>query len=77
MIAKFIYNNNQNCNIDFIIFMLNLSYYLYVSFKNNNNPCSRFKLAYKLINNLKKIKITCKKLQSYSKIFKINFIIKI
>ena len=45
---EFIYNNIKNTNTKFTSFKLNCRYYLYISYKNNINSCSRSKLIDKL-----------------------------
>ena len=53
--AEFAYNNANNANLDYIPFELNYSYHLWISYKYNVNPYSKFKLADKLLVELRKL----------------------
>ena len=46
--AKFAYNNAKNVSSSRNFFELNCDYYLYVSFKEDTNPCSKSNSADKL-----------------------------
>ena len=46
--AEFMYNNAKNTSTSQTVFELNYSYHLYISFKEDINPCFQFKTANKL-----------------------------
>ena len=59
--AKFIYKNAKNTGFGYTLFKLNCSYHFSISYKKVVNSCSKFKLANKLLAELKKVIIVCKK----------------
>lgn len=50
--TELVYNNAKNAGIYYMLFKLNCGYYLRVSYKKDFDPCSKFKLANKLANDL-------------------------
>ena len=58
--AKFVYNNTKNASIGHTLFKLNYGFYSQVFFKENVDSRSKFYLAKKLVDKLKKlIEIYC------------------
>ena len=58
--AEFAYNNTKKTSISYTFFKLNYKFYPQGLFKEDIDPCSRFCLANKLANKLKKlIKVCC------------------
>lgn len=46
--AEFIYNNNKNISIGYILFKLNYRYYFWLFYKEDNDSCSKLKTIDKL-----------------------------
>ena len=57
LISEFAYNNAKNVNTNYTLFELNCGYYLYISYKKDINPCSKFKSADNLANKLKELMV--------------------
>ena len=57
--AKFAYNNTKNASTDHTPFELNCEYYLWVSYKKAIDLYFKFKLANKLLAELKKLMTVC------------------
>ena len=57
--AKFTYNNAKNANTGHTLFELNYKFYLQVLFERDVDPYSKFCLANKLANELKKLIKIC------------------
>ena len=55
--AEFAYNNAKNTNMGYTPFENKYGYHLHVFYKKNANPCSRFKVAHKLIEKLRNLKV--------------------
>ena len=55
--AKFVYNNAKNLSTSYTLFKLNYSYYSWMSYEEEVNPCSKFKSAEKLLAELRKLMI--------------------
>ena len=53
--AEFTYNNEKNASTGDMPFELNCGYHPYVSYKENINPCFKFKLADDLASKLREI----------------------
>ena len=59
--AEFAYNNNKNASISHMLFELNHSYHLVVSFKKETNLCFKLKATNKLSAKLQEFIIICQK----------------
>ena len=57
--AEFAYNNAKNASIGYRFFELNCRYHLYVSYKEDVDPCPRLKAANKLTKKLRNLMATC------------------
>ena len=55
LIAEFAYNNAKNLSTNYTSFKLNCGYYLQVFFKENTNPCFKFKSTDKLLAKLQEL----------------------
>ena len=55
--AKFAYNNAKNASTGYTLFKLNCGYYFCMSYKDDVDPCSKSKLAYKLLAELRELMI--------------------
>ena len=64
--AKFAYNNAKNTSTGHISFELNCEYYLWVSYKEDINPRSKFKSANKLLAELQELITVCRKNLHYT-----------
>ena len=58
--AEFVYKNAKNVSIGLMPFELNCGYHLQVSYKEDINPRSKFKLADKLWTELWELMIVCR-----------------
>ena len=58
--AEFAYNNTKHTSIGYIPFKLNCGYHPYVSYKEDVNPRSRFKVADELIEELRNLMAICR-----------------
>ena len=58
---KFANNNAKNASTGHTSFKLNCSYHLCMSYKENIDPCSKLKLANKLLNEVQKLILVCHK----------------
>lgn len=58
--AEFVYNNVKNASINYMLFKLKNSYYLYISYK-DIDFWSQLKLANKLANKLRELISICRK----------------
>ena len=59
--VEFVYNNAKNASFGHTLFELNYGYHPQMSYKNNVNPHSKFKLADKLLTELRELMIVCRK----------------
>ena len=57
--AEFVYNNAKNASTGHTLFELNCGFYPQVSFKDNVDPCSRFRSANKLVKELRELIDIC------------------
>ena len=57
--AKFAYNNVKNVSTGFTPFELNCGYYLWISYKENLNPCSKSRTAEELSSELWELMTVC------------------
>ena len=58
--TKFTYNNAKNASTGHTPFELNCGYHLWMSYKDNVDPCSKSKSANKLSAKLRKLMIVCR-----------------
>ena len=58
--AEFAYNNMKHTSIEYMLFELNCGYHLYVFYKEDVNPRSRFKAADKLTKKLRNLIAACR-----------------
>ena len=59
--AEFAYNNAKNTNMRYMPFKLNCGYYLYISYKDDIDPYSEFKVANKLTKKLRNLMVIYRK----------------
>ena len=57
--AEFAYNNAKNASFGYTLFELNCGYYFQMLYKEDVEPCSKFKLANKLLAKVRKLIIIC------------------
>ena len=68
--AEFAYNNVKNASFGHTSFKLNCGYHLQILYKDNVNPCSKFKSANNLSVELKELIIVCRENLYYAQEFK-------
>ena len=57
--AEFAYNNAKNASTGYTSFELNCGYHSHVSYKEDIDPCSKFKSANDLANKLRNLMAVC------------------
>ena len=59
-IAEFAYNNAKHASMGHELFELNYRYYLHVSYKEDVDPYSRFKVADNLTKEIRNLMVACR-----------------
>ena len=67
--VEFAYNNAKNAIFDHTLFELNYGYHLWMSYKDNIDPCSKSKLADNISAKLRELMIICKENFHYAQEF--------
>ena len=67
--AQFTYNNTKIASISYTSFNLNYGYHLWIFYKEDIDPCSKFKSANELLAKLQELITICRKNLYYAQEF--------